>query len=64
MTAKEYVESLQQKYGQLCQQDINAMTTTRWASEFYKLEAQIEVYVLVLEDLDSVLQLMEAESHG
>lgn len=64
MTAKEYVESLQQKYGQLCQQDINAMTTTRWASELYKLEAQIEVYVLVLEDLDSVLQLMEAESHG
>ena len=64
MTAKEYIESLQQKYGQLCQQDINAMTTTRWASELYKLEAQIEVYVLVLEDLDSVLQLMEAESHG
>ena len=51
MTAKEYVESLQQKYGQLCQQDSNAMTTTRWASELYKLEARIEVYVLVLEDL-------------
>lgn len=42
MTAKEYVESLQQKYGQLCQQDSNAMTTTRWASELYKLEARIE----------------------
>lgn len=40
MTAKEYVESLQQKYGQLCQQDSNAMTTTRWASELYKLEAR------------------------
>ena len=64
VTAKEYVESLQQKYGQLCQQDSNAMTTTRWASELYKLEARIEVYVLVLEDLDSVLQLMEAESHA
>lgn len=64
VTAKEYVESLQQKYGQLCQQDCNAMTTTRWASELYKLEARIEVYVLVLEDLDSVLQLMEAESHA
>lgn len=59
MTAKEYVESLQQKYGQLCQQDSNAMTTTRWASELYKLEARIEVYVLVLEDLEGVLRLME-----
>ena len=56
MTAKEYVESLQQKYGQLCQQDSNAMTTTRWASELYKLEARIEVYVLVLEDLEGVLR--------
>ena len=57
MTAKEYVESLQQKYGQLCQQD-------RWASELYKLEARIEVYVLVLEDLEGVLRLMEDIPHG
>lgn len=64
MTAKEYVESLQQKYGQLCQQDCNAMPTTRWASEFYKLEARIKIYVLVLEDLDSLLQLMEDEAHA
>ena len=48
MTAKEYVESLQQKYGQLCQQDSNAMTTTRW----------------VLEDLEGVLRLMEDIPHG
>lgn len=64
VTAKEYVESLQQKYGQLCQQDSNAMTTTRWASELYKLEARIEVYVLVLEDLEGVLRLMEDIPHG
>lgn len=64
MTAKEYVESLQQKYGQLCQQDSNAMTTTRWASELYKLEARIEVYVLVLKDLEGVLRLMEDIPHG
>ena len=56
--------SLQQKYGQLCQQDSNAMTTTRWASELYKLEARIEVYVLVLEDLEGVLRLMEDIPHG
>lgn len=64
MTAKEYVESLQQKYGQLCQKDSNAMTTTRWVSELYKLEARIEVYVLVLEDLEGVLRLMEDIPHG
>ena len=40
------------------------MTTTRWASELYKLEARIEVYVLVLEDLEGVLRLMEDIPHS
>lgn len=64
MTAKEYVESLQQKYGQLCQQDSNAMTTTRWASEQHQCEGRAEAYDIVAEELEGVLQLMEDEAHA
>lgn len=64
MTAKEYVESLHRQYRRLAQRNRDAVTTARWLSELYKLEARIEIYVLVLEDLDSLLQLMEDEAHA
>lgn len=48
VTAKEYVESLQQKYGQLCQQDSNAMTTTRWALSFISSKHELRSMSLYL----------------